>query len=321
MFETTLENSLGLKKNSVVTVNSGTSALHLAIEALGLHGDILLPANTFVATGLAILYAKCNPIFCDILPDGTIDPEDVDRKITRDTVAVMAVNWAGKSCRITELETLCHDNHLALIVDAAQSFGMGFGGDITCLSFQATKHLTTGDGGALVCKNITDYERAKSLRWFGINRNKGTTGPLGERMYNLQEVGFKYHMNDFAASLGLANLQGIEDRLEHYRNIAEIYQENLKSVTPVHKDYKDNAFWAFPVRVDNVIRFADFCRVRHVPCSIIHRGIDHNIIFGGVDCDLTEQRKWEQTVTHFPIHMDITEAEALWICNEVNQYV
>ena len=115
-FEHKFEKIFGLQKNSFVAVNSGTSALHLAIETLGIKGEILLPANTFIATGLAILYAGCVPVFCDILPDGTIDPDDVRSKIRMRTVAVIGVNWAGKRCQVDELETICNRNGIILII-------------------------------------------------------------------------------------------------------------------------------------------------------------------------------------------------------------
>jgi perosamine synthetase len=316
-FEREFEKTFDLKTNSVVAVNSGTSALHLAIETLGVVGEILLPANTFIATGLAILYAGCTPVFCDILSDGTIDPDDVRRKITTSTVAVIGVNWAGKECKVEKLERICAQNGLLLIIDAAQSLGCRVGGDITCFSFQATKHLTTGDGGALVCKDDDDYDTAKELRWFGISK-KTRAGVLGEREYNLQRVGFKYHMNDYSAALGLANLINVNERLIHHKLLAHTYFQHLYAAVPLHVD---GSFWAYPILVDDVTRFSEFCRSRGVPCSIIHRGIDHNEIFGGTNYSLVYQRHWESRVTHLPIHVNMSIEDVLWICGEVNQYV
>lgn len=318
-FETDFENIFDLERGSFVSVNSGTSAIHLAIEVLGVKGKILLPANTFIATGLAILYAGCTPVFCDILDDGTVDPQDVKNKITFDTVAVIGVNWAGKRCRIEELQDICNrSGQLALIIDGAQSLGVEVGGDITCFSFQATKHLTTGDGGGLWCADLGDAEVARELRWFGISKDT-KSGLLGERDYDIDRIGFKYHMNDFSASLGLANLWNIQDRLSWYKTLAGVYEKNLKSVIPVHTE--NSAFWAYPVRVDNVFRFTTFCRDKKVPCSIIHRGIDQNTLFGRMDYSLSNQRLWETTVTHFPIHTAMTIVDVEWICSEVNNYV
>lgn len=316
-FEREFENSFDLIKNSVVMVNSGTSALHLAIETLKGRGEIILPANTFVATGFAIKYARCTPVFCDILPDGTIDPADVKRKITIRTVAVIGVNWAGRECD-DRLEKVCFDAEVPLIIDAAQSLGCKIRGTITCLSFQATKHLSTGDGGALIFTSPETYEKAKRLRWFGISK-QSITGLLGEREYSLGSVGFKYHMNDFTAALGLANLRNIQDRLAYYKTLASLYTQSLKSVTPLHTER--SSYWSYPILVDDVNKFSSFCRDREIPCSIIHRGIDHNPVFGGVNNYLINQRKWEKTVTHLPIHSGMTVQDIGWICHEVNKYV
>lgn len=319
-FERKFEETFNLPEGSFVSTNSGTSALHLALETLGVKGEVLLPANTFVATGMAVLMAGCTPVFCDILPDGTIDPADVERKISPRTGAVIGVNWAGKSCSIG-LERLCL-GVLPLIIDAAQSLGTSSLGDAVCYSFQATKHLTTGDGGGVYFSGYDNYYRAKDLRWFGISKDS-EVGILGEREYELTQVGYKYHLNDYAAALGLANLEGIEGRLDWYRTIAAIYLDrlSLKSVVPVHENIDDNAFWAFPIIPFDMdtVRFSEFCKEKGVSCSLIHRGIDHNPLFGGPYV-LPIQREWERRVTHLPVHSDMSVGDVEWICAKVNQY-
>lgn len=321
-FEEMLEEKFKLPKDSVVAVNSGTSALHLALATLGIGGmdEVLLPAQTFVATGLAVKYTGATPVFCDIRMDGNIDPEDVVRKITPRTKAVIAVNWAGKPCD-PELVDICNLHGVKLIVDAAQSLGYGMIGDITCLSFQATKHLTTGDGGAVICKDPANYERARKLSWFGINKDQDLPDILGERVYNLHEVGFKYHMNNVAAAIGCGNLVGLEERQEHRSEIAKTYFFNINPDI-ARATHTSGAFWAYPIYVDSVGRFSRFCyKEFRIPVSILHRGIDRNAIFGSVDPTLKYQRIWEQHVTHLPVHHEISVDDALWICDQINQYV
>jgi perosamine synthetase len=327
-FERELEKYFDLPKNSVVCTNSGTSALHLALKTLGvrLYDEIILPPQTFVATGLAVKYTNADTVFCDIGYDGNISPDTVKMKTSFDTKAIIAVNWAGKACDLVELQKVAKEHELKLIVDAAQSLGVGMGGDITCLSFQATKHLTTGDGGAVICYNPEDYARARKLNWFGIDRENDLPDVLGERVYSLDySGGYKYHMNNYAAALGLANLETFDERMEHRRNINNIYCDNLSgevvNINNMWRREDDSAWWAYPVWVDDVRHFSEYCKSVGVPVSIIHRGIDHNKIFGGVDNTLVRQREWEKHVTHLPIHHEITEEIALWICEKVNQYV
>jgi perosamine synthetase len=314
-FEAALEGHLRLK-SGVVCTNSGTSALHLALATLGVGAgdEVIIPPLTFVATGLAALYRGATPIFCDIAPDGCIDPKKIRALITDRTKAIIAVNWQGKACQISALEKIAKKHGVKLVVDAAQSFGNGTGGDITCFSFQATKHLTTGDGGAVVCKPEY-YEKARRLNWFGIDKAKDVAGPLGERVYNLNEVGYKYHMNNVTAAIGLANLQTIDERNDHRMMIADIYSKELrvpKCAEPM---------LSFPIRVGDVDAFTRICLAQGVPVSNIHRGIDHNRIFGGVRSGLTEMRKWEREVTHLPVHHEITEENAYWICKRIKDYV
>lgn len=314
-FEQKLEDYLGTP--NIVAVNSGTSALHLALVAAGVKpGDeVILPPLTFVATGLAVLYCGAVPVFCDIGEDGCISIASARSKITKKTKAIIGVNWAGHPCDIQALESLGNLHGCKIIVDAAQSFGTGIGGDFTCLSFQATKHLTTGDGGAVICKDRSDYEHVRKLAWFGIDKEKDLPDILGERICNLKEVGFKYHMNNIAAAIGIENLNGIRERQSHRRNIAQIYNDNLMSIKPIHFD---GAWWAYPVATSWTPRFSNFCKSAGVPVSIIHRGITGNTLFGGYKTLV--MALWESTVTHLPIHHEISEDDALWICEQVNKY-
>lgn len=322
-FEIALEKQFHLPDNSVICTNSGTSALHLAMKTLGirLYDEVILPPQTFVATGMAILYADATPVFCDIGNDGNISIESAKDKINFNTKAIVAVNWAGRACDIEGLQKLAKENNLKLIIDAAQSIGVGMGGDITCLSFQATKHLTTGDGGAVICYNPDDYARARRLNWFGIDRQKNLPDILGERVYNLDKVGYKYHMNNIAAALGLANLGGFDDRMQHRKDIANVYFDGLDKLLLQIPVGADNAWWAFPIFVDDVREFSRMMKTLKVPVNNLHRGIDHNKIFGGPNPRLTNQRSWEKHVTHLPIHHEITVDDAMWICEQVNTYV
>lgn len=314
-FEKNLEDYLGFP--NIVAVNSGTSALHLALLAAGVQpGDeVILPPLTFIATGFAVLYCGATPVFCDINPDGCISISAAQDKITKRTKAIIGVNWAGHPCNIKALEDLGNLHGCKIIIDAAQSFGTGIGGDFTCLSFQATKHLTTGDGGAVICKDRVDYENVRRLSWFGIDKEKDLPDILGERVYNLADVGFKYHMNNIAAAIGIENLKGIEDRTRHRGRIAEIYKDNLAHVEPLHFQ---GAFWAYPIKTQNVFEFSLMCHKYRVPVSNIHAGIDLNVVFRMQPVPI--MRLWERTVTHLPIHHEISEDDALWICEQINQF-
>ena len=230
-FENKLSSELGLE--NPVAVNSGTSALHLALVLAGVkpRDEVILPAQTFIATGLVIAQEKAVPVFADIqLETGNIDPKSVEEKITKKTKAIMVVHWAGTPVDLDEINAMAKKHKLVVIEDAAHALGATYKGkaigsisDFTCFSFQAIKHLTTGDGGVVCIKDQNKVQEAKARRWFGIDRANAKESELGEREYDIASIGYKYHMNDYSAVLGLVNLKNFKSRLLIRRKIAKRY--------------------------------------------------------------------------------------------------
>ena len=181
------------------------------------------------------MYQDAIPVFADIqLSTGNIDPKSIVNKITEKTSAIIAVHWGGYPCDLDEILDIGKQHNLIVIEDAAHALGATYKGksigdisDFTAFSFQAIKHLTTGDGGALCCLKDKDSEKAKRIRWFGIDRENSEPSNLGEREFDIDEVGYKYHMNDLAAALGQGNLESLCDRLRRRREIAKIYHDEL----------------------------------------------------------------------------------------------
>jgi perosamine synthetase len=287
-----------------VAVNSGTAALHLALilSGVGAGDEVILPAQTFVATGLAVLYCGAVPVFADIEKEtGNINPLEVYLKSTPRTKAVVCVSWGGNPCKLTELESACKELGIYLIQDNAQALGATYDGlpvsefgDFSCFSFQSIKHLTTGDGGLLVCK---DREKAKRLSWFGISRENDKADFTGERLYNLKEIGYKYHMNDYAAALGLGNMDGILERLRYVEEIASYYDENIPY--GVQRDGSSN--WLYTLLVDRRDDFIRAMRGRSIPVSVVHVGIDRNTVFSSKSY-LPNQRYWDRCHICIPCH-------------------
>jgi perosamine synthetase len=313
-FEKSLEKEFGMR--NVVAVNSGTSALHLALVLAGVgQGDeVILPAQTFVATGLAVLYCGAKPVFADIGMDGNIDLESVKKKIGRRTRAVLSVSWGGNPPELGMLSLLCVDRMIKLVQDNAHALGATIDGlplseygFSSCYSFQAIKQLSTGDGGALTLWRPDDYADAKRLRWFGIDREKDLPDETGERVYNLKEIGYKYHMNNVAASIGLGNLVGFKERQERVKQIAEAYRSYMPHVEHVIKK-EGCSYWLYDVIVDRRSDFIRAMKSRGIPVSVVHLGIDHNKIFGGKQ-DLPIQRYWDKHHVCLPIHAGLTDED------------
>jgi dTDP-4-amino-4,6-dideoxygalactose transaminase len=210
---------------NVVAVNSGTSALELAYELANLQkGDeVITPVLTCTATNIPLVRRGVQIVFADIERDLNISIKDVKNKITSKTKAIVFVHFGGNYRGLEDLVHLCNERKITLIEDAAQSVGSGVFGmaDFTCVSLQAIKTLTSGDGGFIITKSRTDYELARKLRWFGYDRERKHT--LGD--VDLTEAGYKYHMNNIAAAIGRGNLAHLDDYLAHKVRIAQIYQE------------------------------------------------------------------------------------------------
>lgn len=329
LFESLLSSSLGW--SNTVAVNSGTTALHLALVLAGIEpGDeVICPAQTFVATALVVLQEKAIPVFADIqYGTGNIDPKSIECKITKKTKAIIPVHWGGTPCDMNEIQSIADGNNLAVIEDAAHATGatyknkpIGAISRFTCFSFQAIKHITTGDGGALCCLSAQDAERAYTKRWFGINRAKSSQSILGEREYDISSIGYKYHMNDFAASLGLANLEGFKERLSRRRDIARTYQEELKGISGIklfdEQPDRESAYWLFGMHVERREDFIRALQGRGVTASVVHLRIDHNSCFGGLRDDLANQDKFNETQIHIPIHDGLCNEDVVHIVSAV----
>ena len=330
-FESKLQSELGLI--NPVALNSGTSALHLALVLAGIKpGDeVILSAQTFIATGLVIVQEKAVPVFADIQYEtGNIDPKSVKKKMTKKTKAIMVVHWAGYPADLDEINAIAKKHNLVVIEDSAHALGATYKGkaigsisDFTCFSFQAIKHLTTGDGGALCLKDSEKAREAMARRWFGIDRVNSKQTELGEREYDVESVGYKYHMNDYSASLGLSNLKNFKFRLIKRQAIARRYKEELKNIPGIklfqEKNDRVGAYWQFGFHVQRRLDFIGKLKEAGIPTSVVHLGIDHNSIFGGKRKDLTNQRSFDQSQIHIPIHDSLDESQIDYIIETIKK--
>lgn len=317
-FESELKNKLNLL--NPVTVNSGTTALHLALvtASIGPGDEVILPPQTFVASGIVILMQGAKPIFADIQKDtGNIDPESIKKKITNKTKAIMPVHWGGYPCDMDEISTIAKKSNLIVIEDAAHALGatykkkfIGSISEYSCFSFQAIKHLTTGDGGALAIKDPDKAQIAKTLTWFGIDRLNSKPTNLGEREYDISKFGYKYHMNDYSAALGLGNIEDLPSIIEARKKIANYYRQKLKNIPGLtllnYQDDRESSNWLFTILVEERDNFINKMQEFNIPVSVVHLGIDKNSVFGGKKQDLTNQRFFDDHQISIPVHSGLT---------------
>ncbi len=330
-FESGLSKELGLV--NPVALNSGTTALHLALVLAGIgEGDeVILSPQTFVASGLVILQQKARPVFADIQYEtGNICPLSIKARLSPRTKAIMVVHWGGYPCDMDEIMQIANEHNLTVIEDAAHAIGasyketpVGAISPLTAFSFQAIKHLTTGDGGALACLDPAHYHKAVTLRWFGIDRNNSAMSVLGERQYDITEMGYKYHMNDYAAALGIANLRHFRERFRNRIKIAAHYRDCLKEIPGIslfqNNPDRQSAFWLFGFHVEKREDFILALKDRGVAASVVHQRIDRNSVFGGPGKELTAQAKFDATQVNIPIHDGLDESKVDHIISAIRK--
>ena len=307
-----------------LALNSGTAALHLAVLGAGVGpGDeVITTAQTFVATAMAILYAGGKPVFADIQPEGpNICPRDIERRITARTRAIMVVHYGGYPCDMDEINAVATRHKLVVIEDAAHALGatyrerpVGSLGDFAIFSFQAIKQLTTGDGGMLVCRRVEDHQKAYRRRWFGIDRANRKLSELGQPEWDISEVGYKYHMNDIAASMGLAQLEYFDAAQARRRELNTLYRRELGSIPGLalleEKGDRESACWLFTIRVERRLDFIRALKSRGVEAAVWHQRIDKNSLFGGLREDLPNQAAFDPTQVSVPLRDTLTDEEA-----------
>lgn len=218
------------KAAHATTVSNGTVALHLALAALDLPqgSEVIVPSFTYVASVNMIVLAGLVPVFADSLAETwQVDPEDVARRVTPKTSAIMAVHLYGHPCDMDAIQAICSTNDLKLIEDCAEAAGslwngqhVGTFGDVGTFSFFGNKTLTTGEGGMLVFRDAALHARAAHLKSQAVSP---------DRMYWHDEVGYNYRMTNIAAAIGCAQMEGAADVITKKRQIAQWYYAGLDS--------------------------------------------------------------------------------------------
>jgi len=252
-FEAKLANYVGTKY--AVVFSSGTAALHAAVFAarIGPGDEVITTPMTFAASANCVLYQGGKPVFADVQPDTlNIDPEEIKKKLTPRTKALIPVDYTGQPCDLDEIKDIARKHGLIVIEDAAHALGATYRGkrigtlsDMTVFSFHPVKLITTGEGGAVV---TDDPELARRLRIF---RNHGITTEARERekagdwFYEMVYLGYNYRLTDIQCALGLSQMNKLDSWLARRQEIARRYNEAFAELpeimTPVVKDDRSSA--------------------------------------------------------------------------------
>lgn len=349
-FESNLNNYLN--HNKLVTVNGGTSALHLALHLLKkpavydtiVHGvatyetkwpgikegdEVLATSLTCTASNFPILANGMKIKWVDIDPTTlNMDLDDLERKISPNTKAIMLVHWGGYPNdldRIKKIQQKAYNLYgfePVVIEDAAHAFGskyngehIGNHGNMTMYSLQAIKHITSGDGGLLLLPNEELYKRAKLIRWFGIDRDSNRKDFRCEE--DIDEWGFKFHMNDINATIGMENLKFADTIINAHKDNAKYFDTNLNDVSGVttltRHNNRESAFWIYSMLVDDRDGFYKWMKECNIVVSQVHERNDKHTCVQEYISPLPELDRTIGKVVNIPV--------GWWVTNEQREYI
>jgi perosamine synthetase len=318
-----------LTNNTAVAVGSGTDALHLAyiLSGLGPGDEIIVPVFTCTAANIPLLYHGVKIRFADVDPDTlNINVGHVKELINEKTKAIACVHYGGLPCDMDELSCIAKEYNIPLIDDAAHALGATYKGkkigdisDFSIFSFQAIKHITTGDGGMLAIRDKNLIEKTKRIRWFGIDRSAKQMGNWENDIY---EIGYKYQMNDIAAAIGLAGLSEFDKALKHRQQLLKTYENLLAGVSGIKVmgaglTDREHAAWLCTILVDRRFDFMKKLREYKIESSQVHYRNDRYSIFGGRQKNLPNMDAVEDKYLVLPLHNKLKIEDVEYICKVV----
>ncbi len=333
------------KTDNIILTNSCTSAITLALHLSNVKYDdeVITTPMTCVASNTPIKNLGAKIVWADVIPEnGMLDPQSVLRKITSRTKAVIVVAWAGTPPELRELRKICDDHNIKLILDAAHAFGakyenipIHYWADYTTYSFQAIKHITTGDGGALICYDEKDYQRSKSLKWFGLDRDhaKDEKGNWKGQQWDVDiiEAGYKFNMNNISAAIGLAQLKDINNIIEKHKENAKLYDTMFYSTDNVRPlltpKNSESSHWVYTMTIDE-----RYCQIKRdelvknlnnegIMAGIVHVPNDNYTAFNESKSDLPGVRKFSSNQFSLPCGWWLNENDISHIAKRVLELV
>jgi len=324
-FEEKFAEYIGVKY--ALTTSNGTTALHLALVSLGIkEGDeVIVPDLTFIATANAVVYTGAKPVFADIDPETwCIDPEDIKRKITKKTKAIIPVHLYGHPANMDPIIEIAKEYNLFVIEDCAEAHGaeykgqkVGSIGHCGVFSFYGNKIITTGEGGMITTNHDQIYEKAKFLRDHAMSK---------EKRYWHTEIGYNYRMTNIQAALGLAQLERIEEIIDKKRKIFMWYKKFLNDLQGItlnpEKDWAKNVFWMICLYNENFneVKREEFMK------KLREKGIDSRPFF--YPCSMMPMYRKDGFMNpvsyevykkgiNLPSSYNLSKEDVEWICGEI----
>lgn len=335
LFEEELRTHLRTDKQ-VVCVNTGTAALHLAVQALGIGpGDeVLVPTTTYVASFQAITATGAKAVACDVTPERVfIDLADAERRVTARSRAVMPVHYASDSSDMPLVYDFADCHGLRVIEDAAHAFGgtragrpIGTAGDVLCFSFDGIKNITSGEGGAVVTSDELVAQRIRDARLLGVEKDTEKRYQ-GERSwaFDVRHQGYRYHMSNLMAAIGREQLKKAERFARHRQDRTRCYLEAFRSVdglSVLDLDFANIVPHIFVVRVHDGHRDALSAHLREMDIETgVHYMPNHLVEYFSTRYRLpVAEQLWSELLS-LPLHAELTEQEQAQVISVVLSYL
>lgn len=314
-------------------VSNVSSAIKIALDIADVKpgDDIITTPQTCTWTNHPILEQYAKPVFADIQYEtGNIDPNDIEKRITKKTRAIIVAHWAGYPADMDEISKIARKHNLKVIEDASDALGakyknkaIGTISDFTCFSFQAIKQITSGEGGILAVLNKKDFESAVRRRWYGIDRVNRKSTIEGYYDFDVDERGYGCHMTNINAAIGIANLEECKEIKSRRKSMVKKYREAFQKIDDItlleSKSGRESANELFTMHVKDRNKFCKKMASSGIETSIVHMRNDAYTIFGGLRKDLPSLDKFSKTNISIPLHNNMSGNDMDYIIKTVKK--
>ncbi len=337
-FEEGFAEYLGVKH--AFSMNSCTSALHLAVEGLGITGEVILPSFTFVASANAVITGGAKPVFADISYDTcNIDPESIERLISPKTEAIMPVHFGGQSADMTAIMEIAQKHKLTIIEDSAETIGGTHKGRLTgtfgigCFSFYPTKNLTTGEGGMLTTNDDQLALKVKALLAHGIDKSTYEREDKEKAWYrSASRIGYNFRMSNILAAIGVEQLKKLPEMNRLRRDLSARLTEALTEIpevmAPVERPENKHVYQMYTVRIKEGVNRDEFVRSlnkKGVGASIhFFPPVHHMPPYSGQEFrrdDLSVTEEVIQEIVTLPMYPQMTEDDLVYLVDSIKDTI
>lgn len=301
----------------VLSLNSGTAALHIALLLLniGPGDEVISTAMTAEPTNTTIAITGAKVVWADVdVRTGLLDPNSVREKITERTKAIMLVHYAGMVCNMDEFNKISGEYNIPIIEDTAHALGSRYNGKrvgsnsrFTCFSFQAIKHMTTVDGGAISFNNESDIAAARKLRWFGLDKK------VSRLENDISRAGYKYGMNNVNATIGSIQLSHIDEIIDSHVANGKYYDAALAGIPGVtlipYYEHTEPSYWLYTMKVEDRENFCKMMESNGIAASILHHRSDTHSVFNTSKCELPALDEFYEHFVHIPCGWWVSDEE------------